>query len=198
MKRVATFGLGALLAAVAITSTAEEAKAPAPRMKPALLVIDVQNGYLPFMSEQDKKVALEMINGAIGMFRQAGYPVIRVYHTSPGWGPQPGSEGFEFPKSVAILPDDAKVVKHFPSAFQKTELEALLREKGINTLFLTGLSATGCVLATYHGALERDFTTFMVKDALISPDTELTRVIEQISETVGFGALGAMLQNAAK
>ncbi len=197
MKRVAACVLGVLLAA-AIASAAEEAKAPSPKMKPALLVIDVQNGYLPLMSEQDKQMALEMINGAIGMFRQAGHPVIRVYHTSPGWGPQPGSEGFEFSKSVAILPDDAKVVKHFPSAFQKTELEALLREKGINTLFLTGLSATGCVLATYHGAIERDFATFMVKDALLSPDTELTRAIERISETVGFGALQVMLQNAAR
>ncbi len=198
MKRVAMLVLGVLLAAAATASAAEEAKALAPKMKPALLVIDVQNGFLPYMSEQDQKLAFEMINGAIAMFRQNGYPVIRVYHTSPGWGPQPGSDGFEYPKSVAVLPDDPKVVKNFPSAFKKTELEALLRSKGVNTLFLTGLSATGCVLATYHGAVERDFATFMVKDALISPDTELTRAVERISETVGFGALEAMLQNAAK
>lgn len=198
MKRVAMLVLGVLLAMASAASAAEEAKAPAPRMKPALLIIDIQSGFLPYMSEQDQKMAFEMINAAIGMFRQNGYPVIRVYHTSPGWGPQPGEEGFEFPKSVAILPDDPKLVKNYPSAFKKTELEALLRDKGVNTLFLTGLSATGCVLATYHGALERDFTTFMVKDALISPDAELTRAVEQISETVGFGALEVMLQNAAK
>ncbi len=198
MKRVATLVLGVLLAAAASASAAEEAKAPAPRMKPALLVIDVQKGFLPFMSDQDQKTAFEMINAAIAMFRQNGYPVIRVYHTSPGWGPQPGEDGFEFAKSVAILPDDPKAVKNFPSAFKKTELETLLRGKGVNTLFLTGLSATGCVLATYYGALERDFTTFLVRDALISPDPELTLAVERIGETVGYGALEAMLQNAAK
>jgi nicotinamidase-related amidase len=198
MKRVTMLVLGVLLVAAVTVSAGEEAKAPAPTMKPALLIIDIQNGYLPYMSEQDRRMAIEMINAAIGMFRQNGHPVIRVYHTSPGWGPQPGEEGFEFPKSVQVLPDDPKVVKNYPSAFKKTELEALLREKGVNTLFLTGLSATACVLATYHGAVERDFATFMVKDAVMSGDTEQTRVIEQISETVGFGALEVMLQNAAR
>src|SRR3990172_7556597 len=79
------------------------------QLKPALLVIDIQNQYLPYMSEDDKKFALEMINGAIGLFRQHGCPIIRVYHTDPQWGPKPDSEPFEFPASINIAPDDPKI-----------------------------------------------------------------------------------------
>jgi nicotinamidase-related amidase len=197
MKRTMTLALGVHIMVTASSMAAETTSAPAPKIKPALLVIDVQNAFLPYMSEQDKKLGLEMINGAISLFRQSGHPIIRIYHTDPGWGPKPDTEPFEFPKSIAIQPDDPKVVKSFPSAFKKTELETLLREKGVNTLFLTELSATGCVLATYHGALDRDFSAFMVRDTLISPETELTRAVERISETVSFDALRVMLQNAS-
>lgn len=198
MKKAMTLAVGVLTAVAGSSVAAETPTAPAPKMRPALLVIDVQNAFLSYMSDQDKKLAPEMINYAIAQFRQNGHPVIRIYHTDPNWGPKPDTEPFEFPSSIAIKPDDPKVVKNHPSAFKKTELETLLREKGVNALFLVGLSATGCVLATYQGAAERDFDVFMVRDALISPDTELTRAVERISETVSYGALRVMLQNASK
>lgn len=173
-------------------------KQPAAGMKPALLVIDIQNEYLPLMSEQDKKMALFMINGAISLFREHGFPVIRVYHTDAKWGPKPDSEAFDFPKSVMIKPEDAKVIKNYPSAFKKTGLEKMLREKGCNTLFLCGLSATGCVLATYHAASDLDFEVFMIRDALISPDSQLTQAVERICETLSLGALYTMFKNGQK
>jgi len=173
-------------------------KQPGAGMKPALLVIDIQNEYLPFMSDQDKKMALFMINGAISIFRERGFPVIRVYHTDPRWGPKPGTEAFEFSKSVIIKPEDTKIIKNYPSAFKKTGLEKILRDKGCDTLFLCGLSATGCVLATYHAAADLDFEVFMIRDGLISPDSELTQAVERICETLSFGALNLMLKNGQK
>ena len=164
------------------------------QLKPALLVIDVQNQYLPYMSEQDKKLALEMINGAIGLFRQHGCPIIRVYHTDPQWGPKPDTELFEFPVSIAIKSDDPKIIKNYPSAFKKTELLKLLRENECNTLYLCGLSAVGCVLATYHSAMDLDFNVFMIKDALISHNSEYTHFIEDITETVSLNTLQIMLE----
>ena len=52
-------------------------------MKPALLVIDIQNEYLKYMSDEDKKNGMEMINGAIWIARQSNIPVIRIYHHDP-------------------------------------------------------------------------------------------------------------------
>lgn len=165
------------------------------KMKPALLVIDIQNEFLPYMDEQDKKFGLEMINASIYQFRKHGFPIIRVYHTDPQWGPKAGSPGFEFPESIAIKADDPKIVKNFPSAFKKTELEKLLREKDCNTLFLCGLSAVGCVLATYHGADNLDFKVFMVKDALLSNNAEYTDMIEDICDSVTYKTIETMLDN---
>ncbi len=168
------------------------------RMKPALLVIDIQNNYLPYMSESDRQMALEMINGAIWLFRQHGYPVIRVYNTHPEWGPEPGTEPFEFPETVNVTNDDPKVVKNYPSSFKGTDLDKILKEKGCNTLFLCGLSATGCVLATYFGAEDLDYDVFMIQKAIMSDDDEHTDVVEQITNSVNFMTMRVMLENAYK
>jgi nicotinamidase-related amidase len=178
-----------------IVASAAEKSAP-PRMKPALVVIDVQNAYLPYMDEKDKKVAMEHINWAIALFRDNGFPVIRVYHTDPGQGPAPGTEAFEFPKTVAIRDDDPKIVKNYANAFKKTDLDKLLREKGVNTVFLVGLSAVGCVLATYQGADDLDYTVFMVKHALISHDATLTKSIYDICSNISPAALKLLIENA--
>lgn len=162
-------------------------------MKPALLVIDIKNEYLKYMSDEDKKNGMEMINGAIWIARQSNIPVIRIYHHDPKWGPQPGSESFEFPSSVVIKDTDPKVIKNFPSGFKKTELDGILKEKDCNTLFLCGLSATGCVLATYHGGQDLDYHVFMLKGAIISHNSRLTSAVEDICETVSLDTYMFML-----
>jgi len=163
-------------------------------IKPALLVIDIQNEYLKYMSDDDKKIAMNVINGAIWTFRQHQLPVIRIYNTDPNWGPKSGSESFEFPKSVIINEDDPRVIKNFPSAFQKTDLDKILNEKDCNTLFLCGLSSVGCVLATYFGGKERGYNVFMIKEGIMSHNSDYTNVIKDICETVGFETMRFMLE----
>ena len=65
-------------------------------LKPALLVIDVQKQYIPYMSKEDQEMAIEMMNWAIWIFRENNLPVIRIYHTDPEWGLNEDSPGFEF------------------------------------------------------------------------------------------------------
>ena len=167
-------------------------------LKPCLVVIDIQNDYLPYIPERDKKLGLEMINAAIFMFRKKGFPVIRVYHTDPQWGPKPDSDGFQFPESVMIRESDPKVVKNYPSAFKNTDLEKIIREKECNTLFLCGLSAVGCVLATYHTGKDLDFNVFMIKNAIMSHNSEYTRFVEEIFDTVSYTTLKVMLEYSSK
>ena len=192
------FAMACMISTVWAGSVTCEDKKPAQRMKPALLVIDIQNAYLPFMSEEDKEIGMYMINAAIELFHENGFPVIRVYHTDLNEGPPPGTEAFEFPETVKIKPDDPKIIKNYPSAFKKTDLDKWLRENGNNTVFLCGLSAVGCVLATYWGANDLDFNAFMIKDALISHNSTYTDFVEDICETVTYTALKLMLENAEK
>lgn len=193
MKRTALMILLVALA-LSVAAAAEPAKAKTTAIAPALLVIDVQNAYLPYMDEKDKKMAMEGINYYIQLFRANGFPVIRVYHTDPaqGW-PKPGSEEFQFPKTVAVREDDPMVVKNYGNAFRKTELDKLLKEKGRNTLFLCGLSAVGCVLATYHGAMDHDYEVFMCRQALISHDAALTKAVQEFCQTIDYAALKLVL-----
>jgi nicotinamidase-related amidase len=177
---------------------AEPAEKELKQMKPALIVIDIQNRYLPLMAQGEKDLVLKVINGAIWLFREHDLPVIRVYHSDPQFGPKPDDEDFEFPASVITRDDDVKIIKNHPGAFQKTELDNILRKKDINTVFLCGLSAVGCVLATYYGAMERDYDVFMVKNGIMSHNSEYTGFVREITDAVTFKTLQFMLESMPK
>ena len=193
--RIVTTLVALLLGSIAPDSFAQ---APAEPVKPALLVIDIQNAFLPMIPEADKKMAMLNINYYISQFRSRGFPVIRVYHHSEEYGVIPGTDLFEFPASVMIKDDDPKVIKTYPDSFNKTDLDKVLKEQGCNVLFLTGLSAVGCVLATYIGANNNDYKVFMVKDAIMSHNTEYTRKIEEIFGAVSPEVITLVLETAGK
>jgi len=182
---------GLLLALLLSPLQAVDAPVPA---KPALLVIDIQNAYLNMVPEQPRGIGMWVINAAIDSFRKHGYPVIRVYHSELEGGPPQGSEPFEFPASVHIKPEDPMIIKHHPCAFKKTDLEKLLRDQGVDTVFLCGLSAVGCVLYTYFDAKGLEFRTFMVKDAIMSHRPDLTRAVEEITGAVDYEIMVYMLE----
>ena len=74
----------------------------------------------------------------------------------------------------------------------------LLQKKGGNPLFLCGLSAVGCVLATYFGAMDLDYNVFMIKNALMSHNSTYTKSIEDIFDALGFTALKIILESVKK
>ena len=194
MKRfICVSGLVLALLVPALLAADEPATAKL-KGKPALVVMDIQNAYLNMVPEPHRGVGMWVINAAIDTFRKHGYPVIRVYHTDLGEGPPQGSKPFEFPASVHVKPEDPMVVKNYPSAFKKTELEKILRDQGVDTVFLCGLSAVGCVLYTYFDAKGLEFRTFMVKDAIMSHRPDLTRAVEEITGAVDLDAVEYLLE----
>jgi len=197
MKKLTTL-LAILLIVISIPSFAQDkTEKPKEPIKPALLVIDIQNAFLPMMSS-DKEIAMEYINALIDLFHKHGYPVIRVYHTSEEYGVTPGTEGFEYPETVKILPTDPKVLKTYADGFNKTDLDKVIKATGSNTLFLCGLSAVGCVLATWIGAQNFDYKAFMVKNAIISPNSEYTKNVEQMFDAVTYEVVQLIIENAGK
>ena len=168
------------------------------QIKPALLIIDIQNGYLSMVPEREKEVAMTYINGLIELFRSNGYPIIRIYHLDKEYGPKPDTEQFEFPTSVLIKDEDAKVIKTYGDGFNKTDLDKIIKEKGSNTLFLCGLSAVGCVLATWIGAQDHDYKAFMVKNAIMSHDSGYTKNVEDMFDAVGYEIVQLILENSRK
>jgi nicotinamidase-related amidase len=168
------------------------------RMRPALLVIDIQNQFLPLMDEKEKEFAMYVINAYIDGFRSAGFPIVRIYHSDKTVGPFPGTNEFEFPEDIHILPDDPRVIKTYGDGFNKTDLEKVLQDLKVNTVFLCGLSSVGCVLATYIGAQNHDFKAFLIKDGMMSHNADYTDQIEIIFNALGYEAVEVMLNNAEK
>lgn len=166
------------------------------KIKPALLVIDIQNFSLKFIPAKDIEPALFRINMLIDLFRKHDFPIIRIYHLNEQHGLVQGTEDFEFPKSVLIELEDPMIIKTYPDSFNKTDLDKELKENGCNTVFICGLSATGCALATWLGAFNHDYKAFLVKDALLSPNKDHTTNIEIMFDAVGYDVIQLIIENA--
>ena len=167
-------------------------------IKPALLVIDIQNVYLKMVPEREKEVAMNYINGLIELFHSNGFPVIRIYQLDMESGTKPGTGQFEYPSSVLIKDEDAKVIKTYDNGFNKTDLDKIIKEKGSNTLFLCGLSADGCVLATWIGAQDLDYKAFLVKNAIMSHNSNYTKQVEEMFHAIGYDVVKLIIENSAK
>ena len=191
-KRVHLLLLIIMTGALSIGAYSQKQTSP---VRPALLVIDIQNAFLPMIPETDREIAMQGINYCISLFREAGLPVILVYHHSDEYGVKPGTDLFEFPSSVLIKPDDPKVIKTYPDSFVRTELDSVLKAKGCNTLFITGLSAVGCVLATYMGSYSHDYRAFLVRDAIMSHNSGYTDNIELMFDAVNFDVIKLVLDS---
>ena len=195
MKKI-NFIIALALLAISTSLFAQDKKPEG--MHPALLVIDIQNKFLPMVEEREKEVSMYMINAFIDLFRKNGCPVVRIYHTDKDYGVIEGTPEFEFPEDVHILPDDPQVIKTYGNGFNKTDLEKILKEKGVNTLFLCGLSSVGCVLATWMGAKDLDFKAFLLKDAMMSHNAGYTNQIEDIFDAISYDVVEVMLENVEK
>jgi nicotinamidase/pyrazinamidase len=81
------------------------------------------------------------------------------------------------------------------SAFQDTELGELLRDAGVERLYVAGLATDYCVRQSVLDALERGFEVVVVEDAIRGVDVEpgdSARAIEEMR------AAGARLERAAE
>jgi nicotinamidase-related amidase len=164
-------------------------------IKPALLIIDVQNRYIPMIPQREKELAFFFINLLIELFRKHDFPIIRIYHHNEENGPKPNDEEFEYPDSIKIKPKDTRIIKTYSDSFNKTNLNEILREKGSNTLFLCGLSAVGCVLATKTGAQNNDYKAFIVKDAIMSHNSDYTKNAEVMFDAISYDAIELIIEN---
>jgi nicotinamidase-related amidase len=168
------------------------------QIKPALLVIDVQNTYMVSISQRDKEIAIFFINILIELFRKHNFPIIRIYHHNLETGPGPGTEEFEYFASISVKTEDPQVIKTYSDSFNQTNLDKILRANGSNTLFLCGLSAVGCVLATRTGALNNDYNAFIVKDAIMSHNSEYTKNVELMFDAVSYDLVKLIVESSEK
>ena len=60
--------------------------------------------------------------------------------------------------------------KEYGDAFEATELESVLAERGIGRLIVTGAQTDACIRSTIHGAFTRGYDVTLVGDAHTTED----------------------------
>ena len=183
-------------------------------MKQALLVIDMQNGFLNPESPlciRDAQATVPACAAVIAGCREAGVPVVfinRAYrpdgsdveHTrrkvwEEGGKPlTPGSTGplsVENPPEFDRRPEDYEIIKPRYSAFFQTELDLLLRRLGVDTVILTGTTTPNCIRTTCYDAISLDYKVTVVADCCSSNTEKIQR-----ANLLDMGNVGAEILDA--
>lgn len=134
-------------------------------MKPALLIIDMQEGLfqgpaMPF----DCRGVIRRINGLARAARAARVPVIWVQHEDAG-RLRKGTPGWELANGMKAEATDLRLSKSAPDAFYRTDLEALLKDRTIDTLIVCGMHSEFCVDTTCRRALALGWPVLLAQDA---------------------------------
>lgn len=134
----------------------------------ALIVIDVQEAFLdPRWGERNNPEAESNIARLLAAWRASGRPVRHVVHdsTEPNSLLRPDCPGNAV-QTVALPNGDERVYrKQVNSAFIGTNLERDLRQDGIDTLVIVGLTTNHCVSTSARMAGNLGFKTYVVSDA---------------------------------
>lgn len=145
--------------------------------KRAIVVVDLQNEYLPsgklpLVGVQDAvSNAARLIEAA----RLRGDVLVHVRHESPAADAPVFAAGSESVKTIAaVAPEDGEtvVVKRYPNSFRETGLKVLLDERGVDEVVVCGAMSHMCIDATTRAAADFGYSVTVVHDACATRDLE--------------------------
>jgi nicotinamidase/pyrazinamidase len=164
-----------------------EAMIKAPEKGDALLLVDVQNDFLPggALAVPDADAVIPVLNRYVAAARASGVPI----YASRDWhprdhcsfkaqgGPWPphcvaGTAGAEFSPALDLPPKTEVVSKGTTkekdaySAFEGTTLAEDLHQKGVARLLIGGLATDYCVLNSVRNALKHGLEVLLLTDAM--------------------------------
>jgi len=135
----------------------------------ALILIDIQQGFDDARHWGPRNNPGAEANAAklLQAWRASGRPLFHVQHRSvtPGSPLKAGQPGCEHKAEVRPLPGEPVIGKSVNSAFIGTDLETRLRQAGIGTLVIAGLTTAHCVSTTTRMAGNLGFRTLLAADA---------------------------------
>ncbi|HEY0249230.1 MAG TPA: cysteine hydrolase [Gryllotalpicola sp.] len=169
----------------------------------AVVTIDMHRGHLdpavatmPLPAESAARVT-EANRVLIDAARAKGLPIVHVvtgYHgveeiaSNPWWASVagtdatranvlnhqlPGSPGLEVMPQLTGEGDIVVPYKKRYDSFHATELDHVLRSRGIDTILLTGVNTNSCVLATTIAGNTRDYSVVVVEECVDTMDRTL-------------------------
>lgn len=158
--------------------------------KPALVNVDLANAWTrpgnPFTCEHIDDQVIPAVQKLLAAFRKQGLPVVHVTtcyqitdrnnpHTDMGlWHTKIPIEAvaesdralWAIDSRIAPIPGELVLIKKRASAFHGTWLAGYLRAAGVDTIVVTGVTASACVRETVCDGLADGFRTIVCKEAV--------------------------------
>lgn len=160
----------------------------------ALLVMDYQPAIIARVGGGDELVA--RVRETIAAARSAGVTIgyVRVAFEDQDYAAVPatnasfsavaagrlmhaGDPSTDVHPALAPRPGDIVVRKTRVGPFSTTDLHRQLRDRGIDTLALAGLSTSGVVLSTVREGADLDYRLVVLADACGDPDGEVHELL---------------------
>ncbi|MBS0267537.1 MAG: cysteine hydrolase [Proteobacteria bacterium] len=140
---------------------------PARIANSALILIDCQNTYREgIMQLEGVEPALVECQGLLKRYRDAGRPVIHIQHDAGAGSPYDVKDRIgAIADVVAPQAGEPVVVKNFPSSFEKTNLDDLLKGFGVEDLTIAGFMTHVCVNSTARAAFNHGYRATVVGNA---------------------------------
>lgn len=154
-----------------------------------LLVMDYQNGIMGRVSDGEELLAsaretIELVRGRGG---HIGYVRVGFADGEAPTGTMGSRIGAEAARTTFhadapatqvhddVAPQDGDIVvrKTRVGPFLTTDLDAQLRNRGIDTLLLAGISTSGVVLSTVRDGHDRDYRLIVISDLCADPEPEI-------------------------
>lgn len=164
-------------------------------MKPALMIIDMQKAYFEDTSKPSMVRAADYINEVLGYFRTKKLPVVWVQDIDEEGGVVPGTEGFEIIELLQRQDEELLIYKKYGNSFNKTELNQRLQELGCDVLIMSGYCAEHCVLSTYRGALDLEYTPVLLRHGVASGSPENLAFVEKLSELATYKVVKMLVES---
>ena len=140
-------------------------------MKSAVLVIDVQKALFDISPRPHKAdETVKKINQVTAKARSAQAPVIFIQHEAPDSAVEYSSDGWQLESNLVVEDSDLFVRKTTPDSFLRTDLEEILKNKGITHLIICGYATEFCVDTTTRRAAGLGFSVQLVSDAHTTHD----------------------------
>ena len=135
-------------------------------MNTALLVIDVQQGLCEGEGKAfDCEGVISRINRVARKARDAGAPVIFIQHESKSGYLEYGTSAWQLATGLDVVPSDIRIRKTTPDSFLRSDLEAVLKDRGITNVVVCGMHTEFCVDTTTRRALALGYAVTLVEDA---------------------------------